>query len=229
MTKTSDQDDPITGTSPAAKKAARTGRSHRFDPRRAILLSLGALIIVLALAVVLSFFVEDSTSAKKTTATNASDVGTILLGADDSSFTATTLPPTGIKTMDGTVTDLRAVAGGRPTMINMFSSSCTACRTEMPALERLHKSVGDKIQLVGLNLGDSQETTEAFVRQTKVTYRIVRDPTLLTVGPLNITAQPMTLWVDAKGRITGHRYGALTDTEMRLAVKNYLGIQVPKA
>lgn len=224
MTDTHDQDtDSIDdgGTAPATRR--------RFNPRLALIYCLGAVVIVLAFAVVMSFLQDDGSSTKASTSTAVIDGGQIKLGADDSTFTATTLPPAGILTMDGEVTDLKAVVDGKPTMINMFSTSCTACRTEMPALEKVHQAAGDQIQVVGVNLGDSESGTADLVKQTGVTYKIVRDPKLLLVTPLNITAQPMTLWVDAQGRIVGHRYGALTDTEMRLAVKDHLGVDLPKA
>lgn len=204
-------------------------KNRRYNPRLAMLLFLGAFIVVVAFAVVMSFVAADSDDHQATEPGGDSvDVATLQLGADDSTFTATTLPPTGVKTMDGQITDLNQVVDGRPTMINMFSRNCTACLTEMPALENLHQSAGDALQLVGVNLGDSAKDTEAFVKQTGVTYEIVRDPSHLLVAPLNITAQPMTLWVDADGHIAGHRYGELSEAEMRLAVKDYLGIDLPK-
>lgn len=204
-----------------------SGPRRRFNPRLALIYCLGAVVIVLAFAVVMSFLHDDGSSSKVSDSATVIDGGQIKLGDDDSTFTATTLPPSGLLTMKGEVTDLASVVDGKPTMINMFSQSCTACRTEMPALERLHKAIGDEVQVVGVNLGDSASGTADLVKKTGVTYRIVRDPKLRLVTPLNITAQPMTLWVDAQGRITGHRYGALTDTEMRLAMKNYLGVTVP--
>lgn len=226
MTELSDQD-PATEADEPGDSTASAGARRRFNPRLAMLYTLGAFIIVLVFAVIMSFFATPKSS--KSDSTNVTNGGTIRLGADEGTFTATTLPPTGLLTMKGEVTDLANVVNGKPTMINMFSSSCTACRTEMPALERLHQTAGDKMQVIGVNLGDSPEGTATFVKQTKVTYPIVRDPKLALIGPLNITAQPMTLWVDASGKITGHRYGALTDTEMRLAVQDYLGITIPKA
>lgn len=202
------------------------GRRRRFNPRLAMIYALGAFVIVLAFAVVIGFF--DANKSDKSDKRDASDVSTLQLRADDGSFTAVTLPPSGLLTMDGAVTDLGAMVASKPTMFNMFSSSCTPCRAEMPALERLHQAAGDQMRIVGVNLGDSESNAAAFVKQTGVTYPIVRDPKLLLVSALDVTAQPMTLWVDAKGRIVGHRYGALTDTEMRLAAKDYLGIDLPK-
>jgi hypothetical protein len=97
----------------------------------------------------------------------------------------------------------------------------------MPALEALHRQGGDRFQMVGVDLGDSAATTKSFVKQTGVTYRIVRDPTSLLVTRLDVTAQPMTLWVDADGTIVGHRYGAMTPTEMRSALREHLRISLP--
>ncbi len=210
----------------AAEPATSSNRPRRFDPRIAMLTSLGAIIIVLAFALVFAFLTKDSTSTKSS---DAVPVKTMQLKADDSTFTATTLPDAGLVTMDGKVTTLAEVANGKPTMINMFSSSCTACRTEMPDLEDLHQQASNKMQVVGVDLGDSHAITKGFVKQTGVTYKIVRDPTSILVNRLNITAQPMTLWVDEKGRIVYHRYGALSPAEMRLAASDHFGLTIPKA
>lgn len=209
-----------------APDAAPSKRPRRFDPRQAIIYTLGAFVLVLAFALVMAF-VSASDDGDRATG-DATDLNTLQLKADESTFTATTLPPSGLLTMDGEVTDLSTVVNGKPTMLNMFSSACIACRTEMPALERVHQAAGDDLQVIGVNLGDSQANTASFVKQTGVTYEIVRDPNLLLVGALNVTAQPMTVWVDAEGRIAGHRYGELSDAEMRVAVQDYLGIQVPE-
>ncbi len=223
MTKPADNEHTPAATGAGADEPA--GPRRRFNPRLAMIYTLGAFVIVLAFAVVVGFIDAGRTKAKKSDAT---DVATMQLGANDGTFTAVTLPPSGLLTMKGEVTDLGEVVDGKPTMLNMFSSSCTACRTEMPDLERLHQAAGDELQVIGVNLGDSASNAAAFVKQTGVTYPIVRDPKLLLVSALDVTAQPMTLWVDPKGRIVGHRYGALTETEMRLAVQDYLGIHVPK-
>ncbi len=199
-------------------------RGRRFDPRLAAIYATGALVVVLVVALALTFVDRGTTKDPNTV-----DAATMQLGADNGSFTATTLPDAGLVTLDGAVTDLRAVAKGRPTMINFFSNSCAACRSEMPALQALHAQAGDKVQLVGVDLGDSKAVTQSFVDQTGVKYRIVRDPTLLLVERLAISAQPMTLWVDADGKIVGHRYGAMDATEMRSLIDDHLGISLPPA
>lgn len=196
-----------------------------FNPRLAMIYAVGALVIVLAVALVLATV----SHSRKADDGKTVDAATMQLGASDGTFTATTLPDAGMVTMTGKLTDLPAVANGRPTVINLFSYSCTACRTEMPALEKLHRQGRDRFQMVGVNLGDSAGTTATFVKQTGVSYTIVRDPTSLLVSRLDVTAQPMTLWVDAKGTIVGHRYGAMTATEMRDALRKYLGISLPPA
>jgi thiol-disulfide isomerase/thioredoxin len=195
-----------------------------FDPRLAALYAVGAPVIVLFVALVLAT-ISSSSSTKDNNPTV--DAKTMQLGASGGAFTATTLPDAGMVALDGTVTDLPTVAAGKPTVINLFSYSCTACRTEMPALEALHRQGGDRFQMVGVDLGDSAATTRSFVKQTGVTYQIVRDPTSLLVTRLAVTAQPMTLWVDANGTIVGHRYGAMTPSEMRTALREHLRISLP--
>lgn len=217
---TPDESDEVTGR----------GRPNRpapgaFNPRVATIYAVGALIIVLVVALAMAVISGQSNNDTSPTV----DAKTMQLGASQGTFSATKLPDAGMVTLDGKLTDLPSVVAGKPTVINLFSNSCTACRTEMPALEKLHVQGGDQFQMVGVNLGDSAATTKAFVKATGVTYRIVRDPTSLLVTRLNITAQPMTLWVDEKGTIVGHRYGAMSASEMRSALREHLQISLPAA
>lgn len=220
--------DKLTSDEPGAGSndghVAQSGPA-RFNPRLAAIYAVGAIVIVLVVALVLATISRSSATTKSPTI----DAKTMQLGASGGTFTATTLPNAGMVSMTGKITDLPTVVAGRPTVINMFSNSCTACLSEMPALEKLHEQGGDRFQMVGVNLGDSAATTKAFVKKTGVTYQIVRDPTSLLVSRLAITAQPMTLWVDANGTIVGHRYGAMTPAEMRTALRGNLRISLPPA
>lgn len=212
-----------TPTDKAPTEPPATPTRAPFDRRLAAIYLTGAVIAVLVVAITVSIGVQksDKTSAK------TSPAGVISLDSTPGPFTATTLPDAGLVTMDGTVTDLPNVTKGRPTVVNLFSSTCVPCRQEMPALQALHTQLGDKAQVVGVDLGESQQVTADFVKSTGARYEILRDPTSLLVTRLNVTNQPFTLWIDASGRIAGHTYGGMSPTEMRSHLKKYLSIDLP--
>lgn len=190
----------------------------------AAIFAVGALIIVLIFA--LAMDVQRKRDNKEANAKDTNG-GTIELNANPKDFVAKTLPDAGLVAMDGQVVSLADLTDGKPAMINFFSRACTACRTEMPALEKLHQQAGDKFRMVGVNLGDSPDVTSQFVKDMGVTYAIARDPNLLMVNRLRISAQPLTIWADASGNITGHRYGGMSGAEMRKELQRNLNISLP--
>ena len=198
-------------------------RSGSFDPRLAAIYATGALVLVLVAAVAFAFLDAHKTSSV------APQKGEISLDTNPGEFTATTLPNAGLVSMSGQVTDLPTLANGKPTIINMFSNACVACRQEMPALQKLHEQLGDSAQLIGVDLGDSHDVTASFIKTLGVSYHVVRDPTLLIPNRLGVSAQPFTIWVDKSGRITGHQYGAMTAAEMQSNLTKYLHITRPPA
>ena len=207
-----DDDQPVT---------VGSTRSGSFDPRLAAIYATGALILVLVVAISFAFLNGHKSSSV------ALKNGEISLDTNPGEFTATTLPNAGLVSMSGQVTDLRTLANGKSTIINMFSNACVACRQEMPALQKLNEQLGDSVQLIGVDLGDSQDVTASFIKNLGVTYHVVRDPTLLIPNRLGVSAQPFTIWVDKSGRITGHQYGAMTAAEMRSNLTKYLHISRP--
>lgn len=217
-----DTPSPAADAEPAAAPVGR--RTIPFNPRMAAIFATGALIIVLVFALAVS--IQKDRDASEQSATT-DGTGTIDLNVKTAEFTATRLPDAGLLTLEGKVVDLADLTAGKPAMINFFSRACTACRDEMPALEALHGQVGDQVRLIGVNLGDSEKVTESFVADMGVTYPIARDPNLLMVNRLAISAQPLTIWADASGKITGHRYGGMTPTEMRAELRDHLGVDVP--
>lgn len=203
---------PTSGTSRLPKRP--------FDPRVAAIYACGAVVALLVFAIAFSFAASPDDRKPVT------EIGSILSGAKPGAFKATTLPDAGLVTMTGEVTSLPVVTAGRPALINLFANWCTACRLEMPALEKLHRQLGDQVQVVGVDQGDSHDVTATFVASTGASYTIVRDPQSLLVNRLAVTGLPLSVWVDARGRVVGHTYGAMTAAEMRGQVKRHFGIEL---
>lgn len=49
----------------------------------------------------------------------------------------------------GTASSLSAIEG--PAILNFWSSTCTPCRTEMPALQAFHEKYGDQVAVIGVD------------------------------------------------------------------------------
>lgn len=98
---------------------------------------------------------------------------------------------------------------GTPLIINVWASWCGPCRAEMGSLERLSRAHGaGKFVVIGISTDDYPENARAFLRQSGTTFSHYIDTQLLLENMLGANRIPLTLLVDAGGRVQGKYYGA---------------------
>jgi len=110
---------------------------------------------------------------------------------------------------------------GKPVVMNFFSSTCVPCQTEMPALEHIHRTAGDKVAFLGLDVQDTVESGKAFVESVGVTWDMGRDPDASILQSLGGTALPTTVLLDANGRIVYQHLGALQVPDLERQLRQH--------
>jgi thiol-disulfide isomerase/thioredoxin len=99
---------------------------------------------------------------------------------------------------------------GKPLVINVWASWCGPCRAEMGSLERLYRRYGGKrFNVIGVSTDDYVEPAEAALRTSGVTFRNFIDSRLFLENMLGANKIPLTLLVDAQGRVLAKFYGAI--------------------
>jgi len=98
---------------------------------------------------------------------------------------------------------------GRPLIINVWASWCGPCRQEIGSLEKLsHRFGGKQFAVIGISTDDYPEQAKAFVRASKTTFSHFIDGKLQLENMLGADRLPLTLLVDAQGRVLSKTYGA---------------------
>jgi thiol-disulfide isomerase/thioredoxin len=98
---------------------------------------------------------------------------------------------------------------GKPLIINVWASWCGPCRDEMGSLERLSRRDGGKnFVMIGISTDDYPDAAKAFLQKSKTTFSHFIDSKLLLENMLGADRLPLTLLVDAQGRVLGKYYGA---------------------
>ena len=98
---------------------------------------------------------------------------------------------------------------GRPLIINVWASWCGPCRAEMGSLERLSRRFGGKqFNIIGISTDDDAGAAAAFLTQSKVTFDNYHDRNLLLENMLGAETIPLTILVDAHGRVVMKVRGA---------------------
>ena len=99
---------------------------------------------------------------------------------------------------------------GKPVVVNFFSSTCAPCRTEMPALEQVHRTLGDQVTFLGMDVQDTVEGGKAFIDTVGITWELGRDPDgAILQNLVRVLGLPTTIVLDRDGRIAFTKLGPL--------------------
>jgi len=98
---------------------------------------------------------------------------------------------------------------GKPLLINVWASWCGPCRAEMGSLERLAwRDQGQRFTMIGISTDDSETAAKAYLKSANATLNHYLDHALELENMLGAERLPLTVLVDAKGRVLAKFYGA---------------------
>jgi thiol-disulfide isomerase/thioredoxin len=98
---------------------------------------------------------------------------------------------------------------GKPLIINVWASWCGPCRAEMGSLERLSRRFGrNKLNVIGISTDDDAAAAAGFLSRARITFDNYLDRNLLLENMLGANTIPLTLLVDAQGRVVEKINGA---------------------
>jgi thiol-disulfide isomerase/thioredoxin len=98
---------------------------------------------------------------------------------------------------------------GRPLLINVWASWCGPCRAEMASLERLAWRDGEQyFGIIGVSTDDYIDRAQSLLRGTNTTISHFIDQRREMEDMLGASRLPLTVFVDADGRLLMKVYGA---------------------
>jgi len=115
---------------------------------------------------------------------------------------------------------LLAALQGRPLIINVWASWCAPCRAEMASLERLAwRKEGRDFAIIGISTDDYREQALNWLKASNATISHYLDQQLQMEHMLGASRLPLTVLVDAQGRVRLRVYGSREwDTPESLAL-----------
>ncbi|MCU1455473.1 MAG: Thiol:disulfide oxidoreductase TlpA [Acidimicrobiales bacterium] len=205
----SDSESPAAGAAPgAAGPPTSSTRQRRLDRR-----TLGICICAALLAAIVAGLVADHLVGHDRT--SAAPQGSLSTPNPDGALHAP------LTTFDDKPTTL-AGSVGTPLVVNLWSSTCPTCITEMPALERVHQRLKGRVTFVGVDVQDQTSDGRAMLRRTGVTYRALQDRAGSFARAAEAVGLPTTLLIDAKGHVVASHTGALSEAELERVVAEKL-------
>ena len=104
---------------------------------------------------------------------------------------------------------------GRPTLVNLWATWCGPCREEMPMLQEAHARHGEQIRFLGVDVQDDPEAARWFLDEHDIDYTHAVDTDGELLRQLGIRGLPVTLALDAEGRVIDRVVGQLTSEELQ--------------
>lgn len=122
------------------------------------------------------------------------------------------LPLLSLECLGGdTQVDLAALRG--PTVINYWAQWCLPCRQEATFLAEFAADPEAPASLLGVNYDDPQPAWAIeFAQLVGWTYPQLQDPAKVSSGPVGVPGIPLSLLLDADGRVVARHAGAFSST-----------------
>ncbi|CAN5656668.1 hypothetical protein BH10ACT2_BH10ACT2_02970 [soil metagenome] len=112
----------------------------------------------------------------------------------------TALPKATVQNLQGVDIAISSLIG-HPMVINIWGSTCGPCKRELPDFAAAHLQYGDDVRFVGIDYLPASEHEETFARDKGVQYELLYDGTGEFINDVGVAAFPVTLFVNADGRI----------------------------
>ncbi|MGC8489154.1 MAG: TlpA family protein disulfide reductase [Clostridia bacterium] len=98
---------------------------------------------------------------------------------------------------------------GHAVWLNFWATWCPWCKTEMPDMQRIHALYGSKIDILGVDLQESQPTVVKWLQAHHISYDVLLDTTGGVATTYDVSKLPTSIFIGANGRITHVQIGAL--------------------
>jgi len=122
-----------------------------------------------------------------------------------------------LSTLDGgqiKLSDLK----GKPVMLIFWTTGCSACILQMPSLEAAYEELGNDIEFINIDIGESSYNVRETIDYYGFSLPIALDSDESVSMSYNIRYTPTNVVIDEQGIIHYIRKGAFTNTDEILAI-----------
>lgn len=108
---------------------------------------------------------------------------------------------------------------GRPVVLNFWAAQCPPCRAEMPWFEQAHQQYGDRVLLVGVDIGPfvglgSNEQGRRLLEELDISYPAAYAVDDRPIRRFRVIGMPTTVFFDKDGSVIRSHAGLLTQKQI---------------
>lgn len=169
-------------------------------------------VLLVACSSAVSSGVSDSDSSNG--ANSGSSSGSSSAGGDAASDLAFTLYQGSEVLAEGNLTV--GSLQGKPLVLNFWAGLCPPCRAEMPDLQEFYDENKDRVNLLGIDVGQftglgNQDSAKALLEELNVTYPAGFTSDAGVMRNYKVLGMPTTVFIDSKGEVFRHWGGVLNN------------------
>jgi peroxiredoxin len=128
-----------------------------------------------------------------------------------------------LESTDGNNVSLKDLKGNM-VMVNLWSTRCVPCVSEMPHIQAIHEKWADKgLTVLAVNVGDSAQKAGEFASDNGLTFTVLVDSKAQMFQTFCLQQViPITLFIDEEGILKAKKLGAFSDEEEIESILNSL-------
>ncbi|MBI4160266.1 TlpA family protein disulfide reductase [Candidatus Wolfebacteria bacterium] len=141
-------------------------------------------------------------------------VASIGNGAPAGSTRVNTVPDFTLQKLGGGAITLSEFKGKKPVVVDFWASWCPNCRRDMPNLNRYYEKYKDKIEVIGVNLQESERTVQRFIASRGISFLIALDPSSRASNAFGIRYTNTHLLIDKEGNLVRAIPGDISEADI---------------
>ena len=121
------------------------------------------------------------------------------------------------------------LAQGKPVVLNMWAGLCPICRTEMPELQEAYNEYGDRVLIVGVDIGPfvglgSKEDALALLDELEITYPAGTTSDVTVMRDYKVLGTPANYFLKPNGEVIQQWNGILTEDQLNGHIEELLKV-----
>jgi len=113
-------------------------------------------------------------------------------------------PAVTINDLEGKPVQLATLIGHKAVLLEFWASWCSLCKALLPQLDAVHKTFGDRVALLGVNVtvNDSKPRIRRYLEQHKPPFQVLYDDKGAAVRAYDVPATSFIVVVDPSGKVS---------------------------
>lgn len=116
--------------------------------------------------------------------------------------------------LGGGTISLAEFRGKKPVVVDFWASWCPNCRRDMPNLNRYYEKYKDQVEVIGVNLQESESTVKDFIASRNISFPIALDPSSQTSHAFGIQYTNTHFLIDKNGNLVRAIPGDIRESDI---------------